>query len=151
MTAATRNHRATRGKDGAVDLLAAILFGSADLHGAACTGLGRLFDPDVTAAAVGFATDKARHDAIAQTCRGCPVRGQCWAWATRLHPDRVSGPTAGTVSVAGVMNGRGPRRPRRAATAQSIPEDPETALARPGPPRRRGARSRVRPSIHRHR
>lgn len=140
-------------KGGVVELLARILTGSENLRGAACAGRGPLFDPDVPAEALGYAGRDEREEAIAATCISCPVRGQCWAWASELSMSYVVGPTAATASVPLVMRHRPPGRPPRpvAALKESAepppaPEDPEPARDRPRP---RGARHRVHPSIHR--
>lgn len=150
---------ALRGKQGPVDLVAAILTGSADLRGAACAGMGRLFDPDVAHAELGYPDQIARESAVEATCVGCPVRAQCWAWASRLPSLRVTGPTAASSSVGLVMRARkpgrprteAPYRPRKSVTEPPTPEDPEPEIPRPGPARRRGARRRVKPSINRKR
>jgi hypothetical protein len=159
------SRRYAQPRGGAVELLERILTGSADLAGANCRGLGPLFDPDVPAESLGYAGRDEREEAIAATCVSCPVRGQCWAWASELSMSYVVGPTAATASVPLVMRHRPPGRPPRPVAALQAagepppaPEDPEPAPGRPRPApapapprpaRRRGARSRVRPSIHR--
>lgn len=148
--------RAVR-REGVVELLELVLIGSADLRGAACRGRGPLFDPDVGHRALGYDSDEERETAVAATCISCPARGACWAWASGLNSQRVAGPTAASVSVASSMRSRPSGRPRRRAALQApteltpASEDPEPTLARPRPTRRRGARHRVRPSIHRSR
>lgn len=101
MTAATPRHRAATldRHDGPVALAAEILGGSADLRGAACADYARLFDVDVPAADLGHADERERWSAVQRVCRSCPVRGQCWSWATRLPGNRKpSGPTAASVN-----------------------------------------------------
>lgn len=147
----TRGRRSVREKDGPVALAAAILTGSADLRGAACTANARLFDPDVPAQTLGYDTDRAREHAVEATCQRCPARGACWAWASGLSNQRVLGPTAATAGLAGSMR---PRRGRPARTQASTPaspasEDPDPEPARPRPFRRPGPRRRGRPSVHR--
>lgn len=145
---------ALRGKQGPVDLVAALLTGSADLRGAACAGMGRLFDPDVAHAELGYPDQIARERAISATCVGCPVRAECWAWASRLPSLRVTGPTAASSSVGLVMRARKPGRPRAEAPyrpRRPAAELPAPEIPRPGPARRRGARSRITPSINRRR
>lgn len=139
-------HRVQQDKDGPVALAVAILTGSANLRGAACTRNPRLFDPDVSASALGFTSHRDREKAVEATCVGCPARGACWAWASELPSMRITGPTAATSGVKSVMRPRRPRPPRTAT-----PEDPADVPDPPRPARRRGARSRGRPSIHRNR
>lgn len=135
-------------------LAAAILTGSADLRGAACTEAPRLFDPDVPAESLGYETDRARERAVEATCVSCPARGACWAWASGLSTQRIVGPTAATAGLAGSMRPRR-GRPARAqapttASGQQTPvsgdSDPEPARPRP---RRPGPRHRGRPSVNR--
>lgn len=154
MSGKGRAHR--RPDAGVVGLLVEILGGSADLRGAACTAEPRLYDPDVSAQALGYESDEEREAAIAATCISCPVRGACWAWASEQSANRIAGPTAASYSVGLVMRSRKPGRPRPTVAALQAPstpepatEDPEPMPARPRPSGRRGARSRVRPSIHR--
>jgi hypothetical protein len=80
-----------------IGLVCHIVRGSADLHGAACVGRARLFDPGVRSADLGYLDDAARWDEIQRICRTCPVRGKCWAWANALPSGRVAGPTAASV------------------------------------------------------
>lgn len=85
--------------DGPVALAAAILEGSADLRGAACTAHPRLYDPDVRAAGLGYASEAERWDEVQATCISCPARGRCWAWAAELSATRKpAGPLAATMS-----------------------------------------------------
>lgn len=85
--------------DGPVALAAAILEGSADLHGAACTDHPRLFDPDVHAADLGHASESERWDQVQGVCVSCPARARCWAWADGLsHHRRPLGPLATTMA-----------------------------------------------------
>lgn len=135
-------------RDGAVGLLEAVLRDSPDLRGAACKGRGRWFDPDLSAEAAGFRTNDDREQAITVTCVSCPVRARCWEWATSVSPNRITGPTAASTSIAGAMRWRGPRR-AAALRATEDQEDTETEIATPRPAQRRGARSKVRPSINR--
>lgn len=104
--------RARPGKDGPVALAAAILTGSADLRGAACTANASLFDPDVPAHVLGYRSDRDRERAVEATCVSCPARGDCWAWASRLNPQRITGPTAATAGLAGSMRARRGRTSR---------------------------------------
>lgn len=143
--------RSVQGKDGPVALAVAILTGSADLSGAACTENARLFDPDVPAESLGYETDRARERAVEATCVSCPARGACWAWASGLSTQRIVGPTAATAGLAGSMR---PRRGRpTTASGQRSPASggPDPEPARPRPPRRPGAQRRGRPSVHRRR
>lgn len=146
----TTVRRPNRTHDGPVALAVAILTGSENLSGAACVGRARLFDPDVSHDALGFSSPSAREAAVAATCISCPARGRCWAWASELTQHRrVTGPTAATSGIAETMRARRPGRPRSKASA--TPEDPDPEPSRPRRSQRRGARSRVRPSIHRRR
>ena len=147
--------RSVQGKDGPVALAVAILTGSADLRGAACTANARLFDPDVLAESLGYGSDRDREWAVETTCVSCSARGACWAWASGLSTQRVMGPTAATMGLAGSMR---PRRGRPARTEapttasgrrSPASEDPDPEPAHPRPPRRPGARRRGRPSVHR--
>ena len=79
-----------------VALLVEIVRTTTPLHGAACQGKHQLFDLDVRAADLGYPNEGTRWDEVRRTCTGCPVRGQCWAWASNQKQGRVSGPTAAT-------------------------------------------------------
>ena len=151
--------RANRRPDaGALGLLVEILRDSENLRGAKCVDYRDEFDPDVPAADLGYADEAERWDMCNTVCRACPVRGECWAWASGLTVHRAPlGPTAAT-QINPFRMGR-PRRSRPALAAllaptepepmPEVPEGQEPEISRPGPTQRRGARSRVRPSIHR--
>lgn len=139
VTADRRRH------DGVVALLAEVLDGTTNLRGAACAEHPKLFDLDVPHAEVGHTSPRERWSAVKATCQRCPVRGECWQWATGLRNStrRPAGPLATTD--ASPWKGTG--RPRR--RAQERIEAPETP--RNAPKRSRGARARIRPSINRRR
>ncbi len=127
--------------DGPVALAAAILEGSANLAGAACTATPRLFDPDVKAADLGHPDEGTRWAAVTRVCRSCPARGRCWQWSQDMAAARrPAGPTAASVA-----------NPFRMRRRTSVVVPPTTPPATPESRRRRGARARVRPSIHRRR
>lgn len=137
-------------EDGALGLLTAILEGTEDLGGAACRGLGPLFDPDRRAGELGFATERGRARAVEEMCRTCPVRARCWAWAREQKGDRLAGPTAATVSATLALRATRADRERRQDLEEISPSpvDPHPPPARPGRP---GARRLPRPSRHRRR
>lgn len=94
MTAPTTRRPPPRRYDGPVALASAILTGSADLRGAACTSEPRLYDPDVSAEDLGL-TDRGRWQAVKDLCVACPARGACWEWSTGLsNHARPRGPLA---------------------------------------------------------
>lgn len=78
----------------AVGLMVAIITGSTPLPGAACQGRHQLFDTDVRGADLGYGSEAERWSAVQATCQSCPVRGQCWAWASKAYGGQVVGPTA---------------------------------------------------------
>lgn len=155
MTAPAQTRRGRRADEGALGLLVEILRDSENLHGAKCVEYRDEFDPDKLATEIGYASESERWDMCQVVCRACPARGACWAWASRQHESRVSGPTAASqinpfnLRKRGRPRAEAPYRPRMPATPTPSPEDPEPDPSRPRPSQRRGARSRVRPSINR--
>ncbi|WP_425476122.1 WhiB family transcriptional regulator [Gordonia oleivorans] len=91
-----------------VDLISHILQGSADLRGASCVARPRLFDPDISYSDAGFRSQAEREQAVKALCVGCPVRGECWEWAT--SGARVVGPTAATMFVGSALRVRPSRQ-----------------------------------------
>lgn len=76
--------------------LAAALNTAPNLHGAACAGQWRLFDPpDVDAKERADETAR-RHDIAKAICASCPIFEDCSSWAESLRPGEVSGVLAGT-------------------------------------------------------
>lgn len=135
-------------RDGPLGLLAMILRDAPDLRGARCTEYPREYDPDRTASELGYADEDERWQMVQTICRACPARGACWAWSSSLSRSRVTGPTA-----TAAANPFRLRAARRAAACRSaeVSEDPEPEIIPPRPAQRRGARSKVRPSINRKR
>ena len=142
MPAATARRRKGEMLPDVVTLLEAILAGSADLRGAACTNSPQLFDPDVPHTDLGYPTPRARARVIEATCVGCPVRRECWAWAHRQPGSRVVGPTAATSSVGMVFGKR--HHPDIVGVSHEPPSPAVWTV-------RRGARKRGRGSKHRRR
>ncbi|MDV7135376.1 WhiB family transcriptional regulator [Williamsia muralis] len=67
---------------GVIGLLAEILRGSVDLHGAACVGHAELFEIENQRPEV--------FEAATSLCRRCPVRAACWRWSIEAKVDGVT-------------------------------------------------------------
>lgn len=133
---------------GPVALIAAILTGSENLHGARCTEFPREFDPDVLAEDLGYEDEGERWQMVQTICRACPARGACWEWSRSLAWNRITGPTA--TAAANPFRLRAARR-AAARSAVEVSEVPEGGIEAQQPVQRRGARSRVKPSVNRKR
>ncbi|GAB33426.1 WhiB family transcriptional regulator [Gordonia otitidis] len=94
----------SRREGGVVDLLEAILRGTADLSGAACVGSPELFDPP--APYEDAADTRYRHANAEALCHRCPALDRCRDWAAQRRTD-------GSVLAAQVP--RLPGRPRSVA------------------------------------
>lgn len=145
--------RPQRRAAGTVSLLAEILEGSADLRGARCVEYPNEFDKTLTAEEIGYADEGERWEMCNVVCRACPARGACWEWAQTLpdHWRAGMGPIADST-----INPFSMKRTKAAAaaalrdhTASATQIPPEPEIPPPRPTQRRGARSRVRPSVHR--
>ena len=91
----------SRREGGVVDLLEAILRGTADLSGAVCAGSPELFDPP--APYEDAADTRYRHANAEALCHRCPALDRCRDWAAQRRTD-------GSVLAAQVP--RLPGRPR---------------------------------------
>lgn len=150
MTAPVRR-RQQRPEGGPIALAAAILRGSANLHGARCVDYVGEFDVDQHAEDLGYADERERWEFCQVVCRACPARASCWSWSEGLNGHRKpAGPLATTT-----INPFPITRAQRARHQHTEPapqlEEPAPA---PDPPRskpKRGARAQIKPSINRKR
>lgn len=148
MTAPARR-RQQRPEGGPIALAAAILRGSANLHGARCVDYVGEFDVDQHAEDLGYRDERERWEFCQVVCRACPARASCWSWADGLTGHRKpAGPLATTT-----VN---PFPITRAQRARHQHTEPVAEAEPPGPPpstptRSRGARARIKPNVNRNR
>ncbi|MGY3555652.1 hypothetical protein ACVWY6_003865 [Williamsia sp. R60] len=94
-----------------VALLEWIIRGTNDLRGAACTACPDLFNTAIPSPFLGH-TNASRWALVQATCKTCPARAACWAWAAQTPNSGASGPTAATL-----INPFGPPRNRKRTAA----------------------------------